>query len=668
MNAYTHTAVLFSRDTALRARLQPLFDEMMEFLVCEGYHEFIRIGDRHGPSVVLLDVRLPADAPDLDDLVHGCPDHVYIALGRPHSAPMLHPAVSNMYAAMDVETSASVLAGRVGQAQQHLNLLEENRFLKREVANAKSRPPTEPPRRQPGNMFSTREWIRIVRCMHNVDVLQERLLEELSTGMQLSRAGIVLRAHGEDPYKIRAGWMLPPGAKSIEFHPQDPFVRWFEKHAHLVSRSGLNQLTSIQDQAMLVRVLDKLGAEMIVPLRGRDRLLGWFFTGHPLTGHPFDTETTDQLILSADLMAVSLESALLHREVNLQKTLAETLINALPVGIIYADERGLIRWCSPVANHLLGNKEKDHTGQTLQSLGPHIHGAAGAVFTTDRSGPVIRDWQDPVNGRPLRATAIPIANQQRFSGTLMTLEDRTSENQIKDKQERLERGLFWNQLAASMSHEVRNPLVAIKTFAQLLPERYEDPEFRAEFSKLVGQEINRLNAMIDQLNNFAHPPELNLIDLDVSQAVQFAWVHLQKFPPDANPLPEMHEEIEPCLPEVKADLNALSECIGHLLLNAAEALSGRKGRIHILIYTDTDLELGKTVNIRISDDGPGILPELREHVFSPFCTHKARGLGLGLSIAHRTMADHNGRLELTSNPRGTNVVLTLPVTQPGETV
>nr|MDA3872985.1 ATP-binding protein [Kiritimatiellia bacterium] len=515
-----------------------------------------------------------------------------------------------------------------------------------------------------GQMFSTRELIRIVRCMNNVDVLQERLLEELSTSLQLSRAGIVLRTHEGSPYHIRAGWMLPPNARSIQFPPNDPFVRWFEKHAHLVSRSGIDQLSSIQDQAMLARVLDKLGAEMIVPLRGRDGLLGWFFTGHPLTGHPFDMDTTDQLILAADLMAVSLESALLHQEVSLQKTLAETLINALPVGIIYTDERGQIRWCSPVANFLLGSKEQDQTGKQLQSLGPHINEAANALFHTDRSGPVIRDWQDPVNGRPLRATAIPIANQQRYSGILMTLEDRTSENQLKDKQDRLERGLFWNQLAASMSHEVRNPLVAIKTFAQLLPERYEDPEFRAEFSNLVGNEINRLNAMIDQLNNFAHPQELNLINLDVSQAVQFAWVHLQKFPPEDHPLPEMHEEIEPCLPEVKADLNALSECIGHLLRNAAEALSGRKGRIHISIYTDSDLQLGKTVNIRIADNGPGVRPELREHIFSPFCTHKARGLGLGLSIAHRTMADQNGTLELTSNPRGTTVVLSLPVSLP----
>ena len=72
----------------------------------------------------------------------------------------------------------------------------------------------------------------------------------------------------------------------------------------------------------------------------------------------------------------------------------------------------------------------------------------------------------------------------------------------------LERAQFWTDLAAGMSHEIRNPLVAIKTFAQLLPERYADAEFRAEFSRLVAGEVDRLNGIIEQINAFAHPPAL----------------------------------------------------------------------------------------------------------------------------------------------------------------
>ena len=66
-----------------------------------------------------------------------------------------------------------------------------------------------------------------------------------------------------------------------------------------------------------------------------------------------------------------------------------------------------------------------------------------------------------------------------------------------------------------MSHEVRNPLVAIKTFAQLLPERFDDPDFRRDFNEIVVQEIDRLDLIITQINNFAHPPELDFKPLDL---------------------------------------------------------------------------------------------------------------------------------------------------------
>ena len=241
----------------------------------------------------------------------------------------------------------------------------------------------------------------------------------------------------------------------------------------------------------------------------------------------------------------------------------------------------------------------------------------------------------------------------------MTIEDRTQENAMQDKQDHLERGLFWNQLAASISHEVRNPLVTIKTFAQLLPERYQDPEFRSEFSELVDLDINRLSAMIDQLNDFANPGDISLVKIDALKALKYARAQFEKTPP-SKPLPKIIEDIESIIPEVLADLDALSKSIEMLLQNAAEALEGKPGTIHLSLNKGVDVEYGETVEIGISDDGPGILDELRDHVFSPFCSHKPRGLGLGLPIAQRTMADHNGKIDLQSSPRGTRVRLILP--------
>lgn len=664
MNHYPQMVILFSRDPQLRSRLRPLLEEVMQLQHCDSYQEFLRLTDRNGPGVVIMDIRLPGDAPDLEDILNDAPHHLFLVMGNLRSSPMLHPDIRRVHDTLDLLEEPAEIARRVEQAQQFLDLREENRNLASEVTRMRAQEKEEMPPSLNENVFSVRELIRILRSMDSVETLQERLLEELSGVMHLSRAGIVIRPFRENTYRVCAGWMLPPEARNCDFRADDAFVRWFENHPHLVTRSRISHLKTTAEQLMINRVLDRLGAEVIVPLRGRNGLIGWLFTSHPLHGFPFDSRSLDQLILVSDLMAVSLERALLHQEISLQKTLAESLLNALPVGIIYADAEGLIRWCSPAAQTILGGEAPNKTGMPLHALGPRLCAAAQALDDMPAGEPVTREWQDPVNGRPLRITAIAIENQSRYSGVLMTLEDRTRENAMLDKQERLDRGLFWNQLAASMSHEVRNPLVSIKTFAQLLPERYQDPEFRNEFSNLVGHEINRLNAMIDQLNDFAHPRELSLIKLDVRQALQFAWVDFQKNPP-YTPLPEVTDDIEAGLPDVLADLNALTESIRLILQNAAEALEGRHGIIHVTLKRGFDLECGETVEIGIEDNGPGIPDELRDQIFSPFCTHKARGLGLGLPIAQRTMADHNGKLEVLSNPRGTRVRLILPAFKMG---
>jgi nitrogen-specific signal transduction histidine kinase len=666
MNHYPQVVILFSRDPELCARLRPLLEELIQLQLCETYYDFTRFIDRNGPCVVLLDVRLPQEAPDLEEILRDAPHHLFLVMGNLRSSPMLHPAIRRMHDAIDLQEEPAEIARRVEQAQQFLDLREENRSLATEVAKIRAREKVEKPLSLNDNVFSVRELIRIMRSMDNVETLQERLLEELSGVMHLSHAGIVIRPFRENVYKVCAGWMLAPEARTSVFEVDDTFVRWFENHPHLVTRSSISHLKTTAEQLMITRVLDRLGAEVIVPLRGRNGLIGWLFTSHPLNGLPFDSKSLDQLILVSDLMAVSLERALLYQEISLQKALAETLLNALPVGIIYADAEGIIRWCSPAAQVILGGDTPDKTGQPLQVIGPKLCAVANALDDQPRGEALTKEWRDPVNGRPLRVSAIAIENQARYSGILMTLEDRTRENAMLDKQERLDRGLFWNQLAASMSHEVRNPLVAIKTFAQLLPERYQDPEFRDEFSHLVNHEINRLNAMIDQLNDFAHPRELSLIKLDVRQPLQFAWVQFQKNPPYV-PMPEVTDEIDAALPDVLADLNALTESIRLLLENAAEALENRKGTIHVSLKRGFDLECGETVEIGIEDNGPGIPDELRDHIFSPFCTQKARGLGLGLPIAQRTMSDHNGKIEVLSNPRGTRVRLILPAFKMGTT-
>jgi nitrogen-specific signal transduction histidine kinase len=252
-----------------------------------------------------------------------------------------------------------------------------------------------------------------------------------------------------------------------------------------------------------------------------------------------------------------------------------------------------------------------------------------------------------------------LVDQKNPLGAVAVVHDLTAEDNLRQKQDLVDRAAFWTDLAASMSHEIRNPLVAIKTFAQLLPERFDDPDFRKDFNEIVVQEIDRLDKIITQINNFAHPSELVMKPVDVRSSVKKA-IELARGRVAKNGM-AIDTTLPNDLPQVLGDEEALTEAFAHIVANAAEATSGQsKPRITLAAKSIREGDRTSGVVITVQDNGKGISPDLREKIFSPFCTTKARGMGLGLPIVKRTVFDHNGRVDIDSNPNGTSVSVMLP--------
>ena len=365
-------------------------------------------------------------------------------------------------------------------------------------------------------------------------------------------------------------------------------------------------------------------------------------------------------MLVTDLMAVSLESALLYQEVAMQKTLAESLLEALPAGIIHTDGERNIQWFSDAAARILELKPTPRTGSPLQVLGPRFSELA-ADLPLEAHARKTRDWIHPGSQRPLRVTAVRLARDHIDFGILFTVQDRSLEVALVEKQARLDRNRFWNDLAASVSHEVRNPLVSIKTFAQLLPERYQDPDFRVEFSYVVNREVERLNEMLEQMNGFARPGELQPATLNAKVLLEecLRTLRADERLPDAARMTVKFEPAE-SMPTFTGDRRALSICLIHLLQNAVEAKKGPV-RLEIGLERLQDPSGNPHVRLRIRDDGRGLPDVDADTLFSPLFTTKPKGLGLGLAIARRTVTDHGGRIDIRPVDRGTLVEIFLPV-------
>jgi PAS domain S-box-containing protein len=214
------------------------------------------------------------------------------------------------------------------------------------------------------------------------------------------------------------------------------------------------------------------------------------------------------------------------------------------------------------------------------------------------------------------------------------------------------------QMAAVVAHEVRNPLAGIKGAMQILMSRRTPEDRELPIMRDIVGRIDALSELINDLMVFARPREPRMGVIELRSLVQDAITMIRR-----DPIAETIDvEIVGGETSVTADGEMIRATILNLLMNAAQALGTRGGRIVVRLWRHTDL-----VSLAIEDDGPGIPAAIREQVLEPFFTTKARGGGLGLPISRRTAELHGGTLTLDDRPGGgTRVLVTLPISQPAQ--
>ena len=649
--------LLYTQDAELARRLGGFLSQTAALKPLDALEAFQVALERNGPAVAVVDLRAHGLRDALPDLLKARPHALFIALGTRGSEPMIEAEHLGLYAAEDLLVDRPRFRNLVARAFDHLELAQENLFLRGEAAKTPGAPPLPGPAEQPA-LKPARHFPGALRHFDNVEALLGSLAEDVAGSALVTRVGIFCRSRDSDTYRLRAGVRCLGDARDLEFTPGDPFVRWITVQAHMVCRANLEHVKDGAARTLLGRTLDQLGAEVIVPLQARERLLGWLFVGHRSTGLPFEPVHLENLMLIAEHVSTTLENALLYEAVAVQKTLAETLLHSMPSGIFAVSTDGIIRWYNGAAHHIFEISPEKVLNQRVEILGSKLADAIRRALRGDAADQPA-EWMDPKTKRTLVVHTRRLDHDGRCLGAVVIIQDVTLERMLKEKEEQLERATFWTELAASMSHEVRNPLVAIKTFAQLLPERYEDLEFRNQFSRIVSDEVDRLNGIIDQINQFAHPRRLEMRPLDVRQAIRRG---LDKALHDnAKRGLWVDTSIDEHLPQVLGDPQALADCFSHIITNAVEAVASKENAKILLSareYKDGDLLSG--VLISVQDNGGGIPPDIRSKIFSPFCTTKARGMGLGLPIVKRTVVDHSGRVSVESSPKGTCVSVVLP--------
>ena len=237
--------------------------------------------------------------------------------------------------------------------------------------------------------------------------------------------------------------------------------------------------------------------------------------------------------------------------------------------------------------------------------------------------------------------------------------------QSQDTLRRADRLSSLGMLTAGLAHEIRNPLVAIRTFTQLLPERFDDAEFREGFQGLALKEVDRICGLINDLLSFARPSKPNVAPENVNDVVENIARILETQAKEKGMA--ISREFGDNLPKVWIDREQMKQVFMNLILNAIQAMS-EGGSISIAtraLQRNGTEPSGEFVQVEVRDTGVGIPEDNLQHIFDPFFTSKDEGSGLGLAVSHQIVQEHGGFVTVESTVgKGTAFFVHLPVGKP----
>jgi len=344
-----------------------------------------------------------------------------------------------------------------------------------------------------------------------------------------------------------------------------------------------------------------------------------------------------------------------NRELDERRRYIEALLANLSTGVISLDPSGRVTTANPASELILGLdlNAGDDPVERLEEVDLH---SLAVLFASDARVPNEGMRRDMTLDRPLGGINVSVQVTRFRSGadeplgTLVMVEDLS-------ELMRAQRAAAWREVARRIAHEIKNPLTPIQLAAQRLRKKFDEgsEDLAAVLpvaTASIEREVGALKKLVDEFSRFARMPEVRPREVLFSSVVQ--------------PVLDLYEgvgavqievELERSVGSVRVDPDQMRRVLINLVDNAVAAMD-RAGRIWIRARRSGPADL---LQIEISDDGPGIDPQDRDKLFSPYFSTKKRGTGLGLAIVHRVVTDHQGTIRIEDNePTGARFVIEMP--------
>ncbi len=529
--------------------------------------------------------------------------------------------------------------------------------------------------------FATRLFI------HGTSVNIEKTLQEANNILQsvsrledlLSRLAILItRTMGTDRvYLLLQNNQVfeqkfpepPENGSGIEIHMDEPLATLTARTPDPLVTELLARRRPTPELSEAHEKMQELGFACATGIRYKESLAGIILLGPRMSGGIYGTTEQEVLKMLGNQLGVAIENAKLYTEIQENKIYQDILVDNMVNGVIAANVEGIITVFNREAQRITNMPHKDVIEHPVDVLPPQM---SKALRETLDSNNFMRNLEIQIarpNGEnmPVRiGTTVFHGREGNLLGALLVCSDLSEIKKLEKEIRRSDRLASLGTLSAGMAHEIKNPLVSIKTFTDLLPHRYEDPDFRETFSKLIGQEVERIDGIVNQLLGFSRPTKATLEPVCLHETLDKS-IRLLKENLSQKDI-ALDQVMEAGNDRILGDPRQLQQAFINFFMNAIDAMN--EGGC-LTIYTSDAKRNESVMNtllktdyilVSIRDTGHGIPETDRKNIFDPFFTTKSHGTGLGLAVAHGIINEHGGRIEVESDPgKGTIFNIFLPL-------
>jgi PAS domain S-box-containing protein len=455
-----------------------------------------------------------------------------------------------------------------------------------------------------------------------------------------------------------------PGPSVIESHSPLP-VRLSKTRQPLfvdeLTRAGVSsEPVDLRDE------LRRLRAEVVLPIHDDETLTGFFLIGSKLSADPYFSEDIDLLRTLTSQATIAIKNAQLYSQVVHANDYVENILNTIDSAVVAVDHNGAVTRFNSAAERLTGLPSTHVKGRSSGDLPRSISRLLHATSVNSQPRTQVETTvSDEVHHRvvPVICSTFPLVDRGgSVLGAVAVISDLTGIKRLEEEKRQVERLASIGALASGIAHEIKNPLVAIKTFAELLPERFSEDDFRNDFSKVVIREIERIDDLVARLRGLAMPPEHSLVPLDLRAPLE-ETLALLRGQLEQRQI-SLRLDFDHTLPLIAGSFAQLKQLFLNLLVNAVEASQAGAELSISLQRGATSVDVG--VLVEVSDSGAGIPEDLLSRIFEPFVTTKTQGSGLGLSICRGIADAHRAKISARNNDSGRGATITVEFPSPSQ--